>query len=494
MKILPSLLIVPICFILALQVAPYKLDDAYITFRYVQQFLEGNYFSFNQGDPRIEGFTSTAWFALLTLASYSGIHIESFPLIFGSVIALIFALYSSRYKTNDLKGLFLVFTLLTPTFLFYYTTGMGTLLVSLLFLFLIGSITERISRRWGYFACIISVWIRPEALFLPLIFLVAYLVKKEERDFYLKLLASFCLGCGSLFFFRYLAFNELLPNTYYAKPAELKNGLLYVRFYYQEVWVLALLSLSVISSFYSKNALICLLSALVYSTIVILEGGDWMPQYRLMLPTTTLLAFSAIEFCSISWSIKLRSAICLLALSAFTIDSFADYAKEVKKTQNSLITLRKETQVLVDWIHKSQIKSVALVDIGEVAFRTDTYVQDLVGLTDKLIAKSPGKFMAKDFPLEYLFNKNIDLIVLRTAKPPSFYKDGRVEIRESAIMAKTERDIFNSEQFKTRYRFRSVIKPGYGRRPYYAQLLFLRDDFIENDRAKSLGQAVITTF
>ena len=54
---------------LSLGIAPYQLDDAYITYRYAANVIDGHGPVFNPGTEPVEGFSSPLWLLLLSLGA-----------------------------------------------------------------------------------------------------------------------------------------------------------------------------------------------------------------------------------------------------------------------------------------------------------------------------------------------------------------------------------------------------------------------------------------
>lgn len=66
----------------------WKLDDAYITFSYARNWVEGHGIVFNVGE-RVEGYTCFLWVALSALGLLLGAPIEAWSTILGVAFALI---------------------------------------------------------------------------------------------------------------------------------------------------------------------------------------------------------------------------------------------------------------------------------------------------------------------------------------------------------------------------------------------------------------------
>ena len=84
-------------------------DDAYISFRYVQNFVDGNGLVFNIGE-KVEGYTNLLWVLILSMFAFAKINIESvsqyLSILFGTVVLIITYFISENIKLNkDITGI-----------------------------------------------------------------------------------------------------------------------------------------------------------------------------------------------------------------------------------------------------------------------------------------------------------------------------------------------------------------------------------------------------
>ena len=57
-------------------------DDVYITFRYVDNFIQGNGIVYNEGE-RVEGYTHFMWFVLLAVFRFMGFELPEISTALG---------------------------------------------------------------------------------------------------------------------------------------------------------------------------------------------------------------------------------------------------------------------------------------------------------------------------------------------------------------------------------------------------------------------------
>ena len=65
------LLAIAIIFVIHCLSLDFTQDDAYISYRYAENFIQGNGLVFNPGE-RVEGYTNFLWIILLSLSPSSG--------------------------------------------------------------------------------------------------------------------------------------------------------------------------------------------------------------------------------------------------------------------------------------------------------------------------------------------------------------------------------------------------------------------------------------
>ncbi|MCP4444309.1 MAG: hypothetical protein GY811_03055 [Myxococcales bacterium] len=126
---------------------PYRVDDAFIYFRYAEHVAAGHGLSFNIGEEAIEGFSSPVWTALLSLAvAVVGAKALSHVGL-GLVLLAMCALVLRREARNSEAPGHAVVTafalLLCPPMIFYAGTGMETPLFALVVLVFTAAVADR---------------------------------------------------------------------------------------------------------------------------------------------------------------------------------------------------------------------------------------------------------------------------------------------------------------------------------------------------------------
>ena len=281
---------------------PYQIDDAYITYRYVGNSLLGQGMAFNAGEANVEGFSSPAWFYLLRICA-GAIGSERLPVISASLGLLAYLattglVFVANYRVErQLAAGFiagLAFAVL-PGASSYSVSGLETLAFCYCVVHLHAALLWRWSPVVSAVVAVLAIWLRPESPWLAVSMFTLVAARGFERGllvYLCRLLAVFALAGVVLLGWRYYHFGELLPNTFYAKPAAYADGLTYLREALAQKYFAGLYVLGLIAAGISRESRALFLAALLWLPSVILLGGDWMLDFRFMLPSLALCCLS----------------------------------------------------------------------------------------------------------------------------------------------------------------------------------------------------------
>lgn len=362
-------------------------DDSYITFRYVERFLKGKGITFNDGE-RVEGFSHPFWFFLLVLFKLLfPLKIETISQIIGflSSILILFFLYNSFENSKFSKLLSSFFLLTTPAFLYYSTSGLETtlfaLLILLVFLYRKNYITS------GVFLGLLSIT-RPEGVLYGILFFV-FNFKKIKKYFYG--LALFLIPFTSCEIFRIIYFNDIFPNTFYAKPSGIYGGSGGIFYIFPWIYVIggSFIFLLFLSKKISKSAIALILSNLIF---LIYTQGDWMLFGRLIFPIYPVILKIFCPFIEdvldkLKENIKIKKIIFLIFLPFFSLIVWYPQLKTYIKDEALTTVLKGKDQVIVGkWLAKNikEGKRVSTFRLGAISYEAENLVVlDLYGLTDK---------------------------------------------------------------------------------------------------------------
>jgi len=306
-RVLVLALVAAVLLLLGIRFFHYIPDDSYITLRYARNVMEGEGFVFNEGQ-RLEGYTNFLWILMLVCAGKLG---ASLPLaartlsFFFSCAVLVTAGYGAwANRTGRENGWTQALAIAaapillaaSPSFLTWSLSGTEIPLFT--FLLLLGVVLLLDGRRPESAFTVFGILglVRPEGLlFYALAGSILIDGSRNKAKMLLTGAAIFALIYAPYLVWKQAYFGELLPNTFYAKraPAALaiKNGAHYLLGFttrYGYFLVIGLLMLWKRTGV-NRRAIIPLFFIAAHWLFILLFGGDWMPHYRLLLPTLPLV-------------------------------------------------------------------------------------------------------------------------------------------------------------------------------------------------------------
>ncbi len=220
-------------------VAWFLTDDAFISFRYIRNLIEGHGLVFNPGE-RVEGYTNFLWILeLAAIWAALGIRPEyaapwlSVAYTAATIAATLWWVtrLPSLHNRSLVAWLTLGFLCSSATFAVWTSSGgLETRQFSFLILSAVICLSLYANNRRGLIAaslCLAAAELtRPEALLLAACCFAWFGIQRLAKDKTINsrlvkdisyLVAPFALLVAAHFLFRYAYYGEWLPNTYYAK-------------------------------------------------------------------------------------------------------------------------------------------------------------------------------------------------------------------------------------------------------------------------------------
>lgn len=436
--------------------ADFVSDDAYISFRYAEHLAQGRGLEWNPG-YRVEGFSNFLWVLLLGLLRWVGLAVPDAARLlvnlscFGTVLLVVLGACRDREPRSYLL---LALSPLPLVLSFPYQYWCALRLETAFFAFLLLGCPllfareERGARgpRWGSaIAYLALAMTRPEGaafLVVPGVVLLSRVrslaqlrtVLRERLAWLLILVVGLALYEA----FRLWTFGDPLPNTYYAKvgsPDDLERGLIYLkRFFYERPYHFVILTAVLLLGGAGRTAGALLFgTALTLCAVVVVEGGDWMREWRLLQPLMPLLVgmlAMALQqrLASEPRASRAAGALGLLLLGFGVQHSMGTPLDEWRlafrgERRNLLINFEGEmTQVSRQvglWLraHARPTDLVAVNHAGAVPFYSGLPTLDMVGLNDRHIARLPGTRHGK-FDADYVLARKPRFVVLNTRTLP----------------------------------------------------------------------------
>jgi arabinofuranosyltransferase len=446
---------------------PYTVDDAFISYRYATNLSSGRGLVYNPGE-RVEGYSNFLWVVWVAFAVHSGWDPVLSTKIVGALsgvaaIALVGLVSGARASLRRWGAPVLLAA--QGGVALWSVAGLETSLF-LALLLLSALLVSRRRREW-IAPGVLLVLIRPEGLFYALVLFGVRLVGRRDRAVWGE--AALFL-CATLPYaaWRLSYYGDVFPNTYYAKAAGSAPEPHYLWWYVQKVLGCGLL-LPLAAVGFLKRSIPRLHLALIGVNIasVLSVGGDWMPSFRLLLPTTALILVAA---CGGAAALPRRTralattGLCLLgawylAYAGLTSFRVRESARGYARAHLPLAMALKDGAPADSW--------VALMDIGMIGYYSGLNVLDITGLTDPVIARAGGGMLAKRVDVGYILDRNPLHIVLVSSADP---RSGRFRMPHPM-----DKRLFRNDRFTAAYAFVTAFDYyGDGREPGYYLCLFRR--------------------
>ena len=434
-------------------------DDAFISFRYAEHLATGRGLEWNPG-YRVEGYSNFLWILLLAAGRLLG---EGIPLVARvlstaaalGVVALVVQVVRWGHPRVDPLLLALAPLPVALSFPFQYWCSMRleTALFALLLLLAPALFLREeavgTSPRWpsalAYLALALT---RPEGLVYAVV-PVGHLLARAAAGESLRALVrqrAVWLGIivgGSLLFvlFRWGYFGELLPNTFHAK-VEGGGGSAWgwrylARFCAERPYHLVLfVAPLLLGGTRSPAGPVLLGTALMAALVSVAVGGDWMHEFRLLVPITPLLAATlGITLQRISGQPHqgfTGRAIIIIGAGLLTAGLQLNMGTPGREWGAALRGERRDLLINLEgemtragrdvgrWLQANARPGdlVAVNHAGAVPFYSGLPALDMVGLNDRHIARLSGDMHGK-FDVEYVLSRRPRFVVLNTRTRPS---------------------------------------------------------------------------
>ncbi len=311
----PWALLAAIAIMLAhvIAIQPWMVDDAFIFFRYAENWAGGHGVVYNLGE-RVEGYTSFAWLALLAAGHRLGANTVHLAQVLGIAIAIatliaVASVYRRGLATRSAATYAALFLGTCGTFTAWPASGMETALFALgltLFVVLHAGAVQRgdTARRRDDLARgalgAVLVMTRPEGLVVVVLACLDFIRRRRTRTA-LAVAAGFAVVFVPYFAWRWTYYGWPLPNTFYVKagttPATLLRGAGYILRFLRATAPLAALAAVALAVPRARRSLAPFGFAAVVLGVqlayVVVVGGDAMPAFRFLAPYVPLLALLA---------------------------------------------------------------------------------------------------------------------------------------------------------------------------------------------------------
>jgi arabinofuranosyltransferase len=421
-------------------------DDAFISFRYVDNWIRGHGLVFNPGE-RVMGYSNFLWVVLLYPFALVGIPVHTAARVLGTLLAWGTLIRIYTFARDEFAGrvpaVAAVLALISSgTFALWMFGGLEShLLAFLLVLGVTGALQvtdETPQSRFVWLGIVFGLasithpepiaYVAPTAAWL-------WLAKRDGRRLadvaiFAGVAASFV---AALSLSAWLYYGDPLPNTYYAKAlplneAVLARGMRMTRkliedYRWAPVGVVALWLVAARGSLRARGWLPVALIATFFLFFLSI-GGDMLQYHRMwvpMLPMFALLLAEAVA--AIRWP-AVGVAVAALVVALTLPNSF---------TGRSIESLRKGDEFL-EGAHRVGERLAKLPDstlvaannVGAIGYVSRVRILDMMGLTNAHIARAPGKEVGiaghESHDGAYVLDQRPEIIILgmpRAVKKPN---------------------------------------------------------------------------
>lgn len=465
LRVLPFLIWVSALTCLVVQAWAYnwKLDDAYISFAYARNLLEGHGLVFNAGE-RVEGYTCFLWVLLCAAGMALGFQAETWSTGLG-VVAAVGAMAAAAGlgkalvsgKRDWIGALVALLLAAWPPFACWAVSGMETLL----FTALVTAALYFYVRHGEYsFASPVITALagltRPEGWLLAFLLGTHALMQRSRQG--LRFVLLFAAVFVPWFAWRVWYYGFLLPNTFYAKVGnsweQVVRGLRYLQLFLLD-WGAVLFVGALLAAFFLPWRRLHPLYAFVvlYAGYVVVVGGDVFPFFRFWVPIVPIfIALSCAAGAHLISSSQKRWRAVLLATFFSLLGLRLVWV--IPQTVRSQIHYRVVANSLTDFtFHTCKCvlartaphESIAGLGVGVLKYCTNRTVIDMLGLNDLHIARyahvpmGAGLAGHEKYDSAYVLSRRPRYILI----PPEDFK---------GIILPAVRDMWQNPEFRKDYR------------------------------------------
>lgn len=441
------------CFFLSWSFLFQNVDDAYISYRYGKNLMEGKGLVYNQGEY-VEGYTNFLWTVVTApFTQIKAIDVSIFSSLLGlgiSILNILLLALISRLFNGVMQGYRKYLMLLPTMFLalddsiaFWAIGGMEFPVYTL---FILGIIYNYFTinehpKHAGYLAIflILCTLTRPEGnMIYALTMFHMFLYRKNIQNFrkvFITLIVSYAVFCLAYYGFKYLYYGQMIPNTFYAKGVTdwKMNFVLGTKYLamcigtrlYIFIFILFIPFKKVIKEL--KYSYLIMFS-FVYIVYIVAVGGDWMIANRFFVPILPMLyILSVLGFLNVI--IKIRDyynnelkarkianlIVVTISVLLFVITlSFLEYNQMIIKDNNARYEM--QWSMFGKWLNKNVDPKtvIAVGPAGKIPYYSELYTIDMWGLNDEHIARRNSTRLQaghKKFDFEYTLSRNPEFII-----------------------------------------------------------------------------------
>ena len=431
-----------------------NVDDAYISFRYGKNLMDGHGLVYNPGEY-VEGYTNFLWTVITApFTKIKSVDISIFALSLGLIFSIIniFILTRITRQFSDLFPVKPAYLILLPAIFFviddsiaFWAIGGMEFPMYTLFILAAAYYYFKINDKPNNYI-IMTVFLmlctltRPEGNMIFVITMFHFLLFRKSIKSWGKkfLMISMYYGLFALVYygFKYFYYGQIIPNTFYAKGVTDISMNLLLGFKYLALCIGTRLYIFIFILFvpfkkvykdFKQSYL--LLFTIVYIMYILFVGGDWMIANRFFVPIIPFLyILSAIglvyainkiisigpRYEAVKYKIANIGIPFLSALLFFVTLSLLEYKELIINDEN--FKYEYQWSMFGKWLkmNVSPNTVIAVGPAGKIPYYSELYTIDMWGLNNSYISKTSSKRLQaghKKFNFEYVLSLNPEFII-----------------------------------------------------------------------------------
>ncbi len=453
-----------------------QIDDAYISYRYARNLVEGAGLVYNAAE-RVEGFTNLLWTLLvaagLALGGEATQVAHGLGLFFGVAclaLACGYALAELPRRRAWLAVLSPIVLLTSIAFSRWSISGLETTLFSAA---VVAALWAQAARRigWATAAVGVATLARPDGAVLAVAVFACELWRGRGAGWrVLRWPAIWGGGLALLTIWRLVYYGSLLPNTFYAKVPGVP-------------WALGL---GYLARFLTDGALLLLPPAAwgawraprlrpgaafagLFSIYVVMVGGDAFEHGRFLLPVLAVLSVLAV--CGVSAAfgeskpLGWGGGLCIAVAVWVQVYGLALPSAESKRDRALVSTRQVDAWYEYQGRRKADLLKargapvdlVGAAGIGSFGYHSEYRILDLLGLVDDVIARGASVSLDRGYQAPGHLRSNPDYVLARLPDYILIPRKGAVTPLNAHL------DLWNHRDFEGLYEWDAELG-GYRRR------------------------------
>ncbi len=422
-------------------------DDAYISFRYAANYIDGQGLVYNQGE-RVEGYTNFLWvMGLILLKKFLGfdyvLSAQIFGTAFGAGLFILMTFLMSRNNREKpvLPVVYSLIMLLSCAAIPYWSiSGLETSAYAFMILAALASELYRPRLTVAFLAA--ATLLRPDGAVVFAIVLIHRLISVRRAA--IELVVTYVLLLLPFAAFKLFYYDSLLPNTFYAKSglglSYVASGWEYTLHFFKTVGVYGFILVPVAlaaPALWHKYRLLYLF-VVIYTAYIIFIGGDVLKVYRFFVPVIPVLFFLFVVSVPVliekglrqfNAGLKHKWIIAAPLIIIFAVTSHLLARKHVNTflANERAFTSKMHFAAGMMKQYMGPSFTIAASTIGVLGYDLrDHRLIDMLGLTDKYIARHPehisdleSTWKERRYNSSYILEQQPDIVMFSTNMKPS---------------------------------------------------------------------------